>query len=153
MDTKLASYVVRYYSRFMSREEGLAWNLLCRTVKATGADDVAAQREARTKFPGNKWLSDDPEALRLASHGTQWFVVQVARRILAEQGDQVFINCCPRCGELARTPKARQCRVCKNDWHDANGLSGSSFPRLTKNVARLWRKLWKIENKEVGAEK
>jgi hypothetical protein len=25
---------------------------------------------------------------------------------------------CPYCGEPLRTPKAKQCRFCKMDWHD-----------------------------------
>jgi hypothetical protein len=25
---------------------------------------------------------------------------------------------CPYCGELLRTPKAKQCRACGMDWHD-----------------------------------
>jgi uncharacterized C2H2 Zn-finger protein len=27
------------------------------------------------------------------------------------------VNRCPRCGEVAKTPKAKQCRFCKHDWH------------------------------------
>jgi len=29
-----------------------------------------------------------------------------------------FVNCCPRCGKIARTSRARQCRWCHHDWHD-----------------------------------
>jgi hypothetical protein len=27
---------------------------------------------------------------------------------------------CPYCGEELRTPRAKQCRFCKMDWHDPN---------------------------------
>ena len=29
---------------------------------------------------------------------------------------------CPYCGEPLRTPRAKQCRHCKRDWHDLNNL-------------------------------
>ena len=28
---------------------------------------------------------------------------------------------CPYCGELLRTPRAKQCRKCHRDWHDSDG--------------------------------
>jgi len=34
--------------------------------------------------------------------------------------DKVFWNLCPKCKKLARTPKAKQCRYCKFDWHLEN---------------------------------
>ena len=119
MDTNLAGYVVRYYSRFMSEQEGLAYNHLCYTAKYTGESDPAAQRKAKAKFPYSKMLSNDPAVLELARHGMQTLVLRVAKKIFAERGNQMFINRCPRCQALARTPKARQCPVCKHDWHDA----------------------------------
>ena len=27
---------------------------------------------------------------------------------------------CPYCGQLLRTPRAKQCRACGMDWHDAD---------------------------------
>ena len=28
---------------------------------------------------------------------------------------------CPYCGEPLRTPRAKQCRKCRRDWHDSHG--------------------------------
>jgi hypothetical protein len=47
----------------------------------------------------------------------EYFKKTIAEKVLREHGDQVFINKCPRCGRLARTPLAKQCRHCGHDWH------------------------------------
>lgn len=31
--------------------------------------------------------------------------------------DKIDLNNCPKCGKTARTPKAKQCRFCRHDWH------------------------------------
>jgi hypothetical protein len=118
IDPDLAWYVFRYFGDLMNPVERRAWMHLAATVKLTGRSDVAAQKEARTKpklYQRN--LTDDPEALRLASSGWDAFIANTAQRILTESGDRVFLNCCPRCGKLTKTPKARQCRFCRHDWH------------------------------------
>ena len=42
---------------------------------------------------------------------------RVCRRVLAERGAEVFVNRCPRCRWVVRTPQARQCLWCGFDWH------------------------------------
>ena len=34
---------------------------------------------------------------------------RIAEIILNDYSDKVFLNNCPKCGKLARTPKAKQC--------------------------------------------
>jgi len=68
----------------------------------------------RTRHSG---LSDDPEVLRLADGGLELLYERTAKRILSEDRDKIFINNCPSCGALARTPNALQCRFCGHDWH------------------------------------
>lgn len=43
--------------------------------------------------------------------------IKIAELILKDFKDMVFINNCSKCGRLARTPKAKQCRHCGHDWH------------------------------------
>lgn len=31
--------------------------------------------------------------------------------------EKVFFNNCPKCGKLAITPQAKQCRFCSYNWH------------------------------------
>lgn len=70
--------------------------------------DSRSQRRVGTE----RFLSEDPAALELAIGGTEVFMERAASKILSEHGSDIFLNNCPRCGKLAKTPKARQCRFC-----------------------------------------
>ena len=117
------AYVIRYYGHLMTRQERLAYkNLILTAKRMEGRTDADAQIEARKLLehparPEAHKLSDDPEAWRLASGGLRAFVARTAQRILDERRAEVRFNYCCRCGALARTPKARQCRFCRHDWH------------------------------------
>ncbi len=119
MDSFLAYYVTYYYGRLMTRAERLAYRHLCFTFKSSeGRSDVSAQEALRAQGSyTDRLLTDDPEALRLAADGLEAFRARVAARILEEHGSEVFLNYCPKCGELTRTPKARFCAHCGHDWH------------------------------------
>lgn len=88
-------------------------------MKATmGRSDLAAQEGIKggsTYF--RRWLSDDPEVLLLARDGYDAFVLRTGQRILNDNRGLIVLNYCPHCRGLARTPKARQCRFCRHDWH------------------------------------
>jgi ribosomal protein L40E len=45
---------------------------------------------------------------------------KLAEIILRDFPDKILFNNCPRCGKLARTPQAKQCRHCGYDWHNEN---------------------------------
>ncbi|XZF14732.1 hypothetical protein ACTHGU_01200 [Chitinophagaceae bacterium MMS25-I14] len=61
------------------------------------------------------WLTEDPAALDLLKEGDDQFIMNVADRIIREEKDNVFLNYCPKCHKLARTPYAKQCR-CGHSW-------------------------------------
>ncbi|SRR5258706_6612824 len=113
MDIEKARYVLRYYERLMKPQEQRAYRHLMGTAKAThGRTDTASQREAESSsHPARGMLSNDPEALQLASDGIDAFMVRTAQRILDERSSEIAFNYCPRCGALAKTPRARQCVV------------------------------------------
>lgn len=108
-DLDLARYLFAYYPQFVSSQEGLAFRHLAATEMA--------QDERRNSWFVSTYLSGDPEVLRLASQGDEMLRKQTAARILRTKGAQLFLNCCPRCDKLTRTPTARQCRFCRFDWH------------------------------------
>jgi hypothetical protein len=120
MDGDVASHIVRYYAQFMTAQEKQVHQHLVGTLKSThGRSDAVAQQEAKSGPRAlRKMLSDDPEVLRLATDGFQKFVERTAKRILNQHSEEIVLNYCPQCGVLARTPKARQCRFCRHDWHD-----------------------------------
>jgi hypothetical protein len=103
----------------MNGQEMAAHRHLMGTAKIThGRTDAAAQIEAAKSRTGlHDLFSEDPQVLELARHGFDAFVQATAERILAEHPDKLTFNYCCRCGRLARTPKARQCRFCHHDWH------------------------------------
>jgi hypothetical protein len=124
MITHQVWYVFTFYRHLMSERERLAYSHLVGTMKLShGRSDAKAQEEARAgKRPpyglASQWLSDDSEVLRLARDGYEAFVESTGERIFRDHRDQIVLNYCPKCGQLARTPKARQCWACRHDWHD-----------------------------------
>jgi hypothetical protein len=123
--TDEARYVFGYYGHLMTEQERKTYRHLAGTAKATyGRGDVEAQEEAKgSVFYLRELLSDDPSILALAHDGLETFVFRTGQRILNDHRDQVVLNCCPKCGALARTPVARQCRACRYDWHSTGTRS------------------------------
>lgn len=64
------------------------------------------------------WISERPDIKEYLKDGYEEFEFNVAKRIMQETPEKVFLNNCPKCNKLARTPYARQCRHCGNNWHD-----------------------------------
>ena len=60
---------------------------------------------------------EDPIVAAVIDGGIEAFEEQVAKRILAEHAEEVFINRCPRCSNILRTPLAQQCFSCGHSWH------------------------------------
>lgn len=126
MNSRLAHYIISYYQQLMTPSERCAYSHLGATMKATsGRSDKLAQEEAQHDSYWSRYLSHDSEILQLANDGWESFCQKTAERILAEHKEDVFLNCCPHCGQLARTPTARQCRICGFDWHMTNGVQNA----------------------------
>jgi formylmethanofuran dehydrogenase subunit E len=116
---EVAQYVIRYYHYLMTFDEMAANKYLHATMKATqGRSDAAAQEEARGRTSFRIATNRSLEVMALAKDGYDIFTVRTAERIVAENKNRVILNYCPRCHELARTPRAKQCRFCGHDWHD-----------------------------------
>ena len=122
MENEKAQYVLRYCGHWMTTKERLAQRHLFGTAKAThGRTDAAAQNEVRnTSHHLSRFLSNDTEIVQLASDGIDAFMIRTAQRILDEHSNEIVFNNCPRNGALAKTPKARQCRFCRHDWHSGD---------------------------------
>ena len=69
------------------------------------------------RFNPRRTLSDDPEVLRLAAEGLATFKKRTLDRILAEYGDRLVVNRCPKCSGITRTATARLCLHCGYSWH------------------------------------
>ena len=112
MDRELIDYIIEHYMGLLGLKEKMAQKHHMATVKSDNAND------SRLKdMMLRQWGTKDKEALDLLDKGYDEFKRISAEKIMQEHGDNVFINNCPKCGRLARTPLAKQCRHCGHDWH------------------------------------
>jgi hypothetical protein len=96
------------------------------------------------------WISDREDIKEFLKDGYEEFELSIAKRIMKETREKVFLNNCPKCNKLARTPYARQCRYCGHSWHDltvAQFKLNSSF-QLTGRQFFLLGKIIKGEIKQ-----
>ncbi|MBT30568.1 MAG: hypothetical protein CMO01_12990 [Thalassobius sp.] len=61
--------------------------------------------------------STNPKVLELLKNGIEEFYKRASERVFKENFEELKLNRCPKCNGIARTPKAKQCRYCKYDWH------------------------------------
>lgn len=110
-------YILNYYENLMTKEESLAWRHYSSLIKL-GNNENGKSDETRKKFYLKRgWLTENPQILGLLNDGIEEFRRITAERILKDNPGKIKFNNCPECGELARTPKAKQCRYCGHDWH------------------------------------
>jgi hypothetical protein len=70
-----------------------------------------------------RWAQTDDPAINAALRdGADVFRRQVRDRLLDIHADQVFINRCPVCQRIVRTPEARLCLWCGPTWYDQSEI-------------------------------
>jgi len=107
---------MNYHSNFMTKREKKAWRHWSTTYKMEHSDSTPHQKESRIKVSLQKgWMTEDQNILKLLENGIDEFERKVAERI--DCLNSLDYNNCSKCGKLARTPKAKQCRFCQFDWH------------------------------------
>lgn len=115
MDNELALYIVTYFTKYLTDKEKLCLKHLQNTYTLQNSEYTdLAQREILYKRIG--WISEDKEILDFVSGGDKDVNKKIAKRILLDHSHEIFINNCSKCGKLARTPFAKQCRHCGNIW-------------------------------------
>ena len=115
----LTWYVINYYGGFMTKAEWLAHRTFMTEFKAQNGPPEfreMIERHFTDACQEPPWTSD-PEALSLMNDGVEVFLRRVRDRILREHQNSVVLNCCPKCGGLAKTPTAQQCQWCFYAWH------------------------------------
>lgn len=112
MDQETGQYIITYFHSLLTNEEKKA----LRHYQIMKELEHNSQREEWYRERGG--LSTDEKVLSLLKDGYESFEIALARRIVKEQGEELFLNYCPICRMLARTPRARQCRYCKYNWHN-----------------------------------
>jgi uncharacterized protein len=109
MDKEIRKYVMDYFSNLLTENERLAMRHETLMSKKTSRN--SAMLEAKG------WLTVSQAVLDLLANGYDAFENAAVHRILTEQADKIFLNNCPKCQKLARTPYAKQCR-CGHSWRE-----------------------------------
>jgi hypothetical protein len=116
MDNELSRYIATYFTYLLTTQEKLGLHHLRSKYRIENphSRDNIQQRIQAYKRTG--WLTEDKKILELVSSGEEELDRKIAEQILSQHRDRVFINNCPKCGRLARTPFAKQCRHCGHSW-------------------------------------
>ncbi|WP_206075179.1 hypothetical protein [Mangrovimonas spongiae] len=136
MNNETARYIIIHFPNLLTERERIA--IRHQNTLSKLADKQDPRRIEIYK--GKGWLTDDPEVLELLKDGYNKFELATAQRIMDESSDQVFLNTCPKCNRLTRTPQARQCRHCGHNWHE---LTLASF-KLNCSFQPTGRKFYLI---------
>ncbi len=109
MDIHLVDYIFEYHSHLLNDKEADARDHFNGARSRMTNDERISMRKER-------YQTNDPEALELLKDGWTQFVINTSTRIYNEHRDHLWLNCCYKCGKIARTPRAQQCRACGNTW-------------------------------------
>lgn len=114
-DRELTRYVWNHYERLMTEfERRVGRSIIARWKMERAGTPESAAGLARAFRAGGQEVE---EAL---AEGAEAYRRRVRDRVLTEHGPEVFVNRCPGCGRVVRTPQARQCFWCGCDWHAAD---------------------------------
>jgi hypothetical protein len=110
--TELTNYIWNHFPHFFTPAEA-------RVRLAVHAQQKAAiGSEAMAKLIRRRHgLDEDPIVRAELAEGADAFRRRAATRVLTDHRAEVFVNRCPRCNRVVRTPKAQQCLWCGFDWH------------------------------------
>ncbi len=111
---ELTNYVWDHYQRLMTEFQRRVGRAILGRAKATaaGSPEMAGLFHRRWGEVGV------PEVETVLASGPEAFRHRVRDRLLSERRSEVFVNRCPCCARVVRTPHARQCFWCGFDWRD-----------------------------------
>lgn len=115
-DSTLTRYVCNHYQHLMTDFECITLNAILARQKSAMVppNDPEMARIIGERFE----LIHDSKVNKALAQGDEAYRRQVRDRILNEHSDQVFINRCPQCHCIIRTPEAKLCLWCGHAWHD-----------------------------------
>ena len=113
-DDKLTAYIWNHYTHLMTDFERRVESAIILRTKVERNSDPRMADMLRQRWGG----ADAPAITAALQQGTDVFRQQVCKRLLAAYGDQMFINRCPACQRIVRTPKARLCVWCGHTWFE-----------------------------------
>lgn len=111
--SKLEIYIFFYCRDLLTQCEALAQENLSIQQKIDSTDN-----EIQKEMMRRRWLSTDENVLKLLEKGEKYFYKETVERVFRDNPNKEFLNLCPKCNSLARTPKAKQCPKCYFSWHE-----------------------------------
>lgn len=111
-EKELDRYVINYYPSLMTQLEFLGQKAVFAEKKAQSTGHEGMVNMLRNKWGGK----DNPEVGAMLSDGVAVFLRRVRVRILKEHESEVFINRCPECNKIVKTPMAKLCLWCGFSW-------------------------------------
>ena len=115
-DRELTRYVWDNYQQLMTEFEWRVGRAIVGRAKATAVKSP----EMAGAFHREWGEVGVPEVETALADGPEVFRQRVRDRLLSERRSEVFVNRCPKCARVVRTPQARQCFWCGFDWHGQN---------------------------------
>ena len=106
----LIKYILRYCRKFMTDEEQLTSDYFY-FEKFTKHPKTQFIKEGRGL---TKKIEEAIEAI-LETKTKEQFYKEMVERIVKKHSSE--FNRCPKCNEIARTDRAKQCISCSHDWH------------------------------------
>ncbi len=110
---ELTKYIFDWCPNLLMDEERKARKHLIGLDKVKNAESEKMKNALR-----RRWLSTDLNVLRLLEKGNEHFCQNTVERVLRDNPNKEFLNLCPKCNSLARTPKSNQCPKCFYSWHN-----------------------------------
>ena len=111
-DHLITEYILKNYRHLLSGLEGRILHAI-----GHGRSDVLETEAAKKKVERVWGHAGDEEIDAALADGIDVFKKRVRDRIVNDHSKEVSLARCPKCKKLLRTPRARQCRWCKYDWH------------------------------------
>lgn len=108
IDIDLRNYIIKYFMNCLKDEEKFIYNLIVTYRKVKDVDDKLYRDLLLKKM--NIRYSDIKE---METFDVNKFYDETITRVINDE--DVFINRCPYCGTLARTPSVRRAK-CGHSW-------------------------------------
>lgn len=115
-ETSLAEYVLAHYPHLMTPHERAVVRHLTALYKDRGKPPEPGTADEIPPFPLERWTSADPAVRADAQAGWEEARGRIAERIVRDHAGEAYLNRCPHCAALTRTPRARLCLVCGHTW-------------------------------------
>jgi hypothetical protein len=108
------SYVAMFWTRYLSESEERWYNFGLRFAKAQAQPESSWKHQVLAEWE----RSADQELCAALADGFPHLQERLWQKVLGcFRTGTLVVNRCPKCNRVVRTPRARQCLWCGNDWH------------------------------------